>query len=86
MQLYNIVTKQEYESKGEKRTSWLNVGTLKVMDDSKKFITLNMFPNTSFYVFEQKPKGSAQTANSGSNSGSKDNTPEIQIDNDDIPF
>uniref|UniRef100_A0A6M3LB13 Uncharacterized protein n=1 Tax=viral metagenome TaxID=1070528 RepID=A0A6M3LB13_9ZZZZ len=52
----DIVTKREFEVNGEKRVKWFKVGTLKETDDNKTFIELSMFPNTSFYVFEQKAK------------------------------
>ncbi len=52
----NIVTKRTYEQNGETKTKWLRVGTLKETDEGKTFIELNMFPDTSFYVFEQKSK------------------------------
>jgi hypothetical protein len=52
----DIVTKREYEQNGQKKAKWYNVGVLKVTDDGKQFIELNMFPNTPFYVFEQKKK------------------------------
>ena len=32
----------------------IKVGTLKITDEGKQFIQLNIFPNTPFYVFEQK--------------------------------
>lgn len=84
MQFYNICTKKEYQSQGQNKVAWLTVGTLKVMDDGKKFITLNMFPDQSFYVFEQKKNDTAKTAERVMNSGN--NTPDIQIDDSDIPF
>lgn len=57
----NIVTKREWEQNGQKKTKWLNVGTLRITDDGKEFIELNIFPNTPFYVFEQKEKDEAPT-------------------------
>lgn len=57
MKYFNICTKQTYTDKeGQDKAKWLPVGTLKVLDDGKKFITLNMFPNETFYVFEQDEK------------------------------
>jgi len=52
----DIVTKRTYTVNGQEKTKWLNVGTLKVTDEGKEFIELNMFPNTPFYVFEKKEK------------------------------
>lgn len=56
MTFEDICTKREWEQDGEKKTKWFNVGTLKTTDAGKKFIDLNMFPDTSFFVFEQKDK------------------------------
>lgn len=52
----DICTKREYEQNGEKKTKWFKVGTHKTTDEGKVYIELNIFPNTSFYVFEQKQK------------------------------
>lgn len=61
MKTFNICTKRTYEKDGEQKNLWLNVGKLKETDDGKRFIELNMFPNTPFYAFEPKPKdGNAQ--------------------------
>lgn len=56
MKLYDITTKRTYTKDGVEKNAWLRCGTYKETDDGKKFIELNMFPNTSFYCFEQKPK------------------------------
>jgi hypothetical protein len=50
----DICTKREYEKDGEKKAKWFKVGTYKKTDEGKEFIELNMFPNTPFYIFEQK--------------------------------
>ncbi len=55
----DIVTKREYMKGEEKKVKWFNVGTLKVTDEGKEFIELNIFPNTSFYVFDKKEKEEA---------------------------
>lgn len=52
----DICSKREYEKDGKTKAKWFKVGTLKVTDEGKEFIELNMFPNTPFYVFEQKAK------------------------------
>jgi len=53
----NICTKREWTTRdGEKKVKWLTVGTLKITDEGKQFIQLNMFPDTTFYVFDQKEK------------------------------
>jgi len=52
----NICTKKVYTQNGEEKVKWLNAGTMRITDDNKMFIELNMFPNTPFYVFDPKPK------------------------------
>ena len=56
MTFKNICTKKTYQSNGQDKVVWLNVGTLKTLDDGKQFIELNMFPGVSFFVFEPKKK------------------------------
>lgn len=60
MKLYDIMTKKEYLKDNEKKNFWLKVGTYKETEDGKKFIELNIFPTTSFYIFEQKQKESVK--------------------------
>lgn len=53
----DICTKRTFVQKdGTEKTTWLKCGTLREMDNGNQFIELNMLPNTSFYVFEQKKK------------------------------
>lgn len=54
----NVCTKREYEVNRVKKVTWLQCGTLRVNDAGKEFIELNMFPNTSFYVFPKKERES----------------------------
>jgi len=61
MKFYSICTKQTYETKGVQKSKWLKCGTLKVLDDNKMFIEINMFPNTTFYVFEPKENQKEQS-------------------------
>lgn len=56
MKYFNISTKKTFDQNGAQKTVWLSCGTMRETEDGKRFIELNMFPNTSFYVFEQKPK------------------------------
>jgi hypothetical protein len=56
MKFMDVCTKKEFEVKGEKKTTWLKCGTLRIADDSKMFLELNHQPGTTFYVFEQKAK------------------------------
>jgi hypothetical protein len=63
MQIENVCTKQEYTDRnGNKKTKWLNVGILKTTEGGKKYLELNMYPNTPFYVFEQRKKEEAAEA------------------------
>lgn len=60
MKYWDICSRKEYEKNGEKKTVWLKCGTLRETNEGKRFVELNMFPMTSFYVFEPKAKnGSA---------------------------
>ena len=56
MQYKNLVTKRTWEQNGETKTKWLNVGTLKILDNGKMYIELNMFPTTTIYVFDNEKK------------------------------
>lgn len=56
MKIENVCTVKRYEKNGEKKTIWLPVGRLKTLDNGKKFLELCMFPDTDFYVFEDKKK------------------------------
>lgn len=58
---YNIVTSRSYESNGETKKAWMNVGRLTFFpangDKAEGYkIELNMFPNTQFSVFEERPR------------------------------
>lgn len=74
MQFKDICTKKEFVEK----TYWKNVGTLKTTDDGKMFIELNMFPNTDFYVFDQKQKEQRQQQQQ-QGYGSEYNNPQPQF-------
>ena len=56
MTFKNICTKKTYTKNGEEKSYWPICGTLKITDDGKYFMELNMFPNTPFYCFDQKKK------------------------------
>lgn len=53
----DIMTRKSYTKDGEEKSVWQKVGTLKEFEDGKQFVELFMYPETSFYVFEQKPRG-----------------------------
>ena len=52
----DICTKREYMKGEEKKTKWFKVGTLRITDEGKQFIELNLLPDTPLYVFDQKEK------------------------------
>jgi hypothetical protein len=61
MKRYDIVIPKKYEKNGEEKTAWKNVGTLVRFDATNDkpegfVLELNMFPDTTFKVFEQKPR------------------------------
>ena len=70
----NICTKKVYMSNGQEKAKWSVVGTLKEMDDGKQFIELGIFPNTPFYVFEQKEREDKP----------KKEVPDVNLDNDEV--
>jgi hypothetical protein len=81
MKIYDICTKQEYMKGEEKKAHWFKVGTLKVNDDGKQFIQLNMMPSQSFYVFEQKKREDATSTNAAPASAAPKTAEEIVWDN-----
>lgn len=56
MTYLDVMTKRTYQKDGQEKAVWLKVGTLRLTDDGKRFLELNMFPNTPFYIFDQKKK------------------------------
>ena len=56
MRYFDVCTKKTYKKGEEEKVIWLKAGTMRLTDDGKTFLELNMFPTTSFYVFEQKKK------------------------------
>lgn len=79
MEIKNICTRKTVTSKnGEEKTFWNVVGVLKTVDTEngkKQFISLNMFPDTDFYVFEQRDRDDAPKQ-----------APAQEINSQDIPF
>lgn len=55
MKKYNITVPQKYTKAGEEKTAWNRVGVL-IEKDGKFFMSLNMFPDTKFSVFEDEPR------------------------------
>lgn len=82
----NICTKRTYTKDGVEKTIWLNVGTLRVTDDGKEFMELNMFPSTPFYVFEKKTDEDKQFEASQPAPKSNSFTPSANDPVEGIPF
>lgn len=66
MKKYNITTVKSYEKNGEQKKFYPNVGTLTKFDATNDkpegfILELNMFPDTKFFVFEEKPKEETKT-------------------------
>jgi len=60
---FDIIVPKTYEQHGEQKKQWRNVGTLVHFpasgDKNEGYrLELSMFPNTNFYVFEQRPRDS----------------------------
>ena len=61
MKKYNVSVPKKYMKNGEEKTTWSNVGKLVRFDATNDkpegfVLELNMFPETKFGVFEDKPK------------------------------
>ncbi len=56
MKKYVINTQTKYMKDGEEKTFWNKVGTIVDFEDKGMRLNLFMFPETRFYVFEDKPK------------------------------
>jgi hypothetical protein len=85
MQRYNISVPKKYTKDGEEKTAWKNIGTLVQFPatDVKPegfILELNMFPDTKFGVFEDKPREERASRDTASQA------PKDEINPDDIPF
>ena len=81
---YNVTVGKKYIKDGEEKKTWKNVGTLVRFEATPEkaesfLLELNMFPETKFSIFEDKPKDDKQTPVSVS-------VPKDEINPDDIPF
>lgn len=54
MKQFNISAPKTFQKDGQDKTIWLQVGSMRVLDDGKIFIELNHLPNQTFMAFEQK--------------------------------
>jgi len=56
MRQFNINTPKQFEVNGEQKTSWLPVGSMRILDDGKIFIELNQNPGVTYMAFEREEK------------------------------
>jgi hypothetical protein len=56
MKNYNISTPETFQSEGQEKTAWHQVGKLRITDEGKMFIKLNLVPSQTFVCFEQEDK------------------------------
>ena len=89
MKRFNVTTKKPYMKNGEQKVQWNSVGQLvhfpATQEKAEGFILeLNMFPGTTFYVFEQKPRDSGQTRQPESTD--KEYPEEASQNPSDLPF
>ncbi len=91
---YDIVIPKKYEKDGEEKTAWKNVGTLVRFPATEEkqegyILELNMFPDTTFKVFEQKPRDTAPAPQHSQSAPQASNSADYRsedINPDDIPF
>ncbi len=108
MKRYNVSVPSKYTDKNsnEEKTKWSTVGTMVHFDPSERnpegnyLLELNMFPDTKFMLFEQKPRedGQGQAPPQTQQAPPQSNTPDPapatpashdpadEIDVKDIPF
>lgn len=91
MKKYNVTSKQTYIKDGVEKATYPRVGRLIHFDPSDKNpdggmkLELNMFPNTQFYVFEDKPKVDEQAQPEQHQEEVIDRT-EPEVTPEDLPF
>lgn len=90
MKKFNITAPRKYQSNGEEKTFWANVGTLVKFEATPEkpegyILELNMFPDTKFMVFEAKERERQEVEKQES---PKETSQEVEeeINPDDIPF
>ena len=93
MKRFNITCPRKYTKNNEEKTYWARVGTLVKFDATPEkpegyIMELNMFPDTKFAVFEDKPREQNRSPQQTPQNPQKDWPDESQneINPDDIPF
>ena len=86
---YDIVVPKKYTKDGEEKTAWKNVGTLVRFPATEEkeegyIMELNMFPDVTFKVFEQKPREDRPAAKAEPKEDFPDTT--VDTNTDDIPW
>ena len=67
MKKFTINTAKKYKKDGQEKTQWNRVGTLVEFKEGEFALELNMFPDTKYFVFEDKPKDSTETNTASTN-------------------
>ena len=79
MERYNLSVPRKYNSNGEEKTAWDNVGVMFKRDKGGYSIKLSMFPELSIFAFPPKEQ---------ENSKPRQKYPEDapHVDDGDVPF
>lgn len=93
MKRYNISVPKKYIKDGEEKTAWNRVGTLVKFEATNEkpegyILELNMYPETKFGVFEDKPRNT-ESQESGYKEPvvqTEDRTTGDGMNVDDVPF
>lgn len=56
MTYLKVCSKKHILQKGEEKTIWFQVGTMRITEKGTKFLTLFQQPNTEFHVFDMEEK------------------------------
>lgn len=83
MKRYNVSLPKKYSKDGVEKTAWNTVGKLVYFpaneDKEEGFVLeLHMFPDTKFFVFEDKPRDVQKNSDIA--------LPQEEINPDDVPF
>lgn len=56
MQVFNVLSKQEFIHDGQTKKLWHKIGIIKMTQKGGMYLQLFQFPNMDFYVVEPKDK------------------------------